>query len=173
MIFGHLPSGYITSKLLLKNFQNRSVNTNVFICWGMFGAISPDIDLLYYLLIDPSQPQHHHHKYVTHFPIFWLTLLLISLLWLRLDHRRSQSAVSAVIFTLNGFIHIILDTITGHILWLAPFMDKPFALIKDSSEKAHYFTHWTFGLEIILIFFALLVRLTSSIREIKHKKSSS
>lgn len=173
MIFGHLPAGYITSKLLLKNFQNCSVNANVFIFWGMLGAIAPDIDLLYYLLIDPSQPQHHHHKYVTHFPIFWLTLLLISLLWLLLHHSHSQNAASSFIFTLNGFIHIVLDTITGHILWLAPFMDRPFSLIKDSSEGVHYFTHWTFGLEIVLIFFALLVWLTSSIREIKHKKSSS
>jgi membrane-bound metal-dependent hydrolase YbcI (DUF457 family) len=171
MIFGHLPAGYITSKLLLNKFQNRSVNANIFIFWGMFGAIAPDIDLLYYLLMDPSQPEHHHHKYLTHFPIFWLALLLISLLWLRLRHRSSQNAASAVIFTLNGFIHIVLDTITGHIFWLAPFMDKPFSLIADSSRGADYFTHWTFGFEIFLIFFALFVWLASSMKNTKQKNS--
>ncbi len=171
MIFGHLPAGYITSKLLLKKFKNSSVNANVFIFWGMFGAIAPDSDLFYYLLRDPSQPQHHHHKYVTHFPIFWLTLLLISLLWLLLYHRRSQKAALSFIFTLNGFIHIVLDTITSHILWLAPFMDKPFSLITNSSKGVSYFTHWTFALEIFLIFFALFLWLASSIKKTKQKNS--
>lgn len=171
MIFGHLPAGYITSKLLLRKFQNQSVNANIFIFLGMSGAIAPDIDLLYYLLMDPSQPQQHHHTYLTHFPIFWLILLLISFVWLLLHRKNNPNAASFVIFAVNGFIHIVLDTITGHILWLAPLINQPSSLIADSSKGVSYFTHWTFGLEIFLILFALFVWLTGSIK--KRKKNNS
>ena len=77
MIFGHLPAGYITSKLLFKKFATRTSFYKAFMFWGMFGAIAPDIDLFYYYLIDVYK--NSHHTYFTHFPLFWLILLLISL----------------------------------------------------------------------------------------------
>jgi hypothetical protein len=171
MIFGHLPAGYITSKLLISTYQDSSLNAKVLMFWGLFGAIAPDIDLLYYFLIDPSQPAHHHHKYVTHFPIFWITLLLISLLWLRQNHNRSLNPVSAVIFTLNGFIHMALDTVTGHIFWLAPFINKPFSLIQNTSVTPNYFTHWTFALELLLIILAICVWNQSSVKTTRETKN--
>jgi LexA-binding, inner membrane-associated putative hydrolase len=167
MIFGHLPAGYITSKLLSGKLNNCPFFYKTFMFWGFFGAVAPDTDLLYSLLIDHA----YHHNYVTHFPIFWLTLLLISLLRLPLDKTWSKIPASCFIFTLNGFIHLILDTITGHILWLAPFRNEQFSLITESSGGAHYFTQWGFCLELFLIFWALFLWLTSSIREIKHKES--
>ncbi len=167
MIFGHLPAGYVISKLLSERLENCLLFYKTFIFWGLFGAIAPDTDLLYSLLID----QAYHHNYVTHFPIFWLSLLLISLLWLRLQKTWSKVPALCFIFTLNALIHLILDTVTGHILWLAPFSDKQFSLITESSEGGHYFTQWGFGLELFLMFWALLVWLTSSIRKIKHKES--
>jgi hypothetical protein len=170
MIFGHLPVGYITSRLLLKKFKNGNVNAKIFILWGMFGAIAPDIDLLYYFLIDPSQPRHYHHKYVTHFPIFWLTLLLISVLWLRRLHNRNKNQAAAFIFALNGFIHTALDTLTGYLFWLAPFMDKPFSLTTDASASSKYFTHWTFGLELLLILWAFSLWYKSSVKETNETK---
>ncbi len=155
MIFGHLPAGYITSGLLLKKFENYSINQRAFILWGMFGAIAPDLDLFYYLLIDPFEPRNHHHKYVTHSPVFWLTLLLISVLWLLWHQHRGKKQAAAFIFALNGFIHIVLDNITDHIFWVAPFMQHPIFLTADTSAAANYFTHRAFGLELLLIVWAL------------------
>jgi len=167
MIFGHLPAGYITSKLISERLENCPFFYKTCMFWGLFGAVAPDTDLLYSLLIDHA----YHHNYVTHFPIFWLTLLLISLLWLQLDKTRSKVPALCFIFTLNALIHLILDTVTGHILWLAPFTNQQFSLITESSGGAHYFTQWGFGLEFFLMFWALFLWLTSCIQEIKHKKS--
>jgi inner membrane protein len=136
----------------------------------MLGAIAPDIDLLYYFLIDPSQPRHYHHTYITHFPIFWLTLLLISVLWLGWLHNRSKNQTRSLIFSLNGFIHTVLDTLTGHISWLAPFMDKPFSLTADASAATMYFTRWTFGLELLLILWAFSLWYKSSGKETNEIK---
>jgi inner membrane protein len=47
-----------------------------------------------------------------------------------LNRNHSKNPASAVIFTLNGCIHIFLDTLTGYILWSAPFGApyQPFSL---------------------------------------------
>jgi hypothetical protein len=160
MTFGHLSAGYITSKLLFKEFEHQSVYSKAFIFWGIFGSIAPDIDMLYYFIAKHSLL--NHHQYYTHFPIFWLTLLLISLVWLKLHHHRNQLPASAFIFTFNGFIHTILDTITGEIWWLAPFGNKPFSLVAERSELP-YFTDWTFGIELFLLLLALSLLGTNSV----------
>ncbi|MEI8185388.1 MAG: metal-dependent hydrolase [Chlorobiaceae bacterium] len=128
MHFAHLPAGYITSKLLFRKFEKSPVKFNRFAFWGMLGSIAPDFDFIYYFFIDHKD--HHHHEYFTHFPIFWLSLLLISLLWLSFDTNHKHISALAVIFSLNGLIHMLLDTIAGFVVWLAPFadMDKPFTL---------------------------------------------
>ena len=128
MIFAHLPAGYIASKLLYDKFEKHKVSYQSFSYWGMIGSIAPDFDLFYYYTIDQSR--HYHHEYVTHLPVFWLSLLVISITWLILESNQKQNPTLAVIFTLNGFIHLILDTITGKIFWLTPFIspDKSFTL---------------------------------------------
>jgi hypothetical protein len=165
MTFGHLSAGYITSKLLFKEFEHKSVYYKAFMFWGMLGAIAPDIDMLYYFTNKHTFLT--HHQYYTHFPIFWLALLLISLFWLQLHHHRNQNPAAAFIFTFNGFIHTILDTVTGEIWWLAPFVNKPFSFVTDRSEFT-YFTDWTFGIELFLLLLALSllnIRLSSDSRE--------
>lgn len=165
MIFGHLPAGYITSKLLLRKCYNDSINPGAFMFWGLFGAIAPDIDLLYYLLIDSFKPRNHHHTYVTHLPIFWLTLLLISVFWLLLQRNRGKNQATFFIFVLNGFIHIVLDTLTGHLFWIAPSVDNAIFWIADTSAETNYFTHWTFALELLLILWALTEWYKSAIKK--------
>ncbi|MEI8187177.1 MAG: metal-dependent hydrolase [Chlorobiaceae bacterium] len=123
MIIAHAPAGYIVSKLLFKRFLKCNVSYNFFIAWGMIGAIAPDFDLLYYYPIDHQQ--HYHHEYFTHFPLFWLSLVMISVMWLLSAKNQSQHAALTFIFTLNGFIHMVLDTIAGEfMLWLAPFSHR-------------------------------------------------
>ena len=128
MHYAHLPAGYITSKLLFKEFDKSPVKFNRFAFWGMVGAVAPDFDLIYYYLVDHKD--HHHHGYFTHFPFFWLCFFCISLIWMRIDNSQHQSPSLAFIFSFNGFIHMILDTIVGCLWWLEPFMkmDQPIAL---------------------------------------------
>ena len=159
MIFGHLPAGYITSKLLFKKFGARTAFYKAFMLWGMLGAIAPDLDLFYYYTLDVYKTP--HHTYLTHFPIFWLILILISIVWLRLSN--SQSPAFAFIFALNGLIHLILDTLTGNVFWLAPFLSTPFSFVsldlEYNSWKLNYFTHWAFIFELFIIWWAIFLRL--------------
>ena len=57
------------------------------------------------------------------------------------------------------FIHLILDSVAGGILWLYPFSDLSYALIKVPSRYSfwvlNYVFHWVFYLEIFLVLTAL------------------
>lgn len=162
MILGHLPAGYITAKLLYKHCQQRITSYKAFMFWGLLGSVSPDFDMLYFHLIDHRQ--HHHHSYASHFPIVWIPLLALSILLLRLKPRR-PFAVFAFVFCLGGFIHLLLDSIVGDIWWLAPFIDKPFALATVPAKFhpwwLNFILHWSFGLEIGVIVVAGWLRVKS------------
>lgn len=165
MYFAHLPAGYITSKLFVKKFEKSKVRAKTFISWGMFGAIAPDLDFIYYFV---DHGKHHHHQYFTHFPLVWLVLLLLSLLAWLLDFHRGQATALAFIFTFNGFIHTLLDTIAGYVLIFAPFadMNKPVTL-------AHYFP-WDEGfLELFVILWALYLWKKDQILDMFSKMGSS
>lgn len=162
MIIGHLPAGYITSKLLFPRFEAFSVSYKAFLFWGLLGAVAPDIDMLYFHLIDHRQ--HHHHTYFTHFPLVWLSLLIASASWFRFTSQRKKAAL-AIIFSLGGFIHMFLDTIVGDIWWFAPFIDKPFALATVPAIYKpwwlNFLLHWSFGIEIMVVCWAIYLWRTS------------
>ncbi len=165
MHFAHLPAGYISSKLFVKKFEKRKVTAKTFIGWGMFGAIAPDLDFIYYII---DHGKHHHHQFFTHFPFFWLTLLFFSLFALLLDFKRGFITALAFIFTLNGLIHTLLDTIAGYVLILAPFadMNKPVTI-------AHYFP-WDAGfIEFFVILWAIYLWKKDQLLGIFSKMGSS
>jgi inner membrane protein len=152
MIIGHLPAGYVISRGLYPRFESFKVSPKAFLWSGMVGAVAPDIDMFYFHLVDHRQ--HHHHAYATHYPIVWLALLGCAWLWLRLAKQKNLAAL-ALIFALNGFAHMFLDTIVGDIWWLAPFVDRPFALFTVPALYKpwwlNFFFHWSFGLELAVI----------------------
>jgi hypothetical protein len=152
MIIGHLPAGYIVSKLLAARLAADGVKGRLFVGAGMAGAIAPDVDMLYFYLVD--QRQHHHHTYFTHFPVVWMALVLLSLLWMG-SSRRTLGPALAFTFSLNGFIHLLLDSIVGDIWWLAPVVDRPFALFMVPALYQpwwlNFVLHWSFAFEIALI----------------------
>ncbi|TAN48588.1 MAG: metal-dependent hydrolase [Methylococcaceae bacterium] len=158
MIIGHAPSGYITAKLLLGRFAERGVSPTWFLIAGIGGALAPDLDMIYFHLVDHRQ--HHHHTYFPHFPILWLCMLALSFAWLRLNHA-SKGAALAFVFCVGGFIHMILDSIVGDIWWLAPFVDRPFAMFTVPSLYhpwwLNFILHWSFALELLLWLWALLL----------------
>jgi len=123
MYYAHMPAGYITSKLLIGRFSKYKVSQTAFILSGVIGSIAPDFDIIYYVFFPHYQG---HHAYITHFPGFWLTLLFVAFVWLGLNKKHHQAPVLAVIFTFNGFVHLFLDTLVGHIYWMDK--NKPFSL---------------------------------------------
>jgi hypothetical protein len=163
MFIGHLPAGLITAKLLFPRFQTTSVSYKAFLFWSLLGATFPDLDLFYFYLIDHRQ--HHHHSYFTHFPLLWLILLIVSILWFCLTSPR-RTAAFAIIFSLSGFIHLFLDTLVGDIWWFAPFLNKPFALATVPALYhpwwLNFLLHWSFGVEILVICWAIYLSRTKA-----------
>ena len=156
MIIGHLPAGYIASKLLFMRLAPPFASYPAFMCAGLLGAIAPDVDLLWFYLVD--QRRQHHHLYFTHWPIVWLSFLALSVCWFRKAERREAPAL-AVIFSINGFIHMCLDSIVGDIWWFAPVIDKPFSLFTvPPVYKPWWFNfllHWSMLLEVALAVLAI------------------
>ncbi len=156
MLVAHLPAGYIAAKLLFPRLGVRTAAFRPFLVAGLLGAVAPDFDIPYFYLID--QHQHHHHTFWPHFPILWASLLLASLAWFHLTHR-GQPAALAVIFSANGLIHMMLDTVVGNIWWFAPFVNQPFALFTIPAHYSHwwlnYIFHWTFIFELAIIAWAI------------------
>ncbi|BEV71209.1 metal-dependent hydrolase [Paludibacterium sp. THUN1379] len=150
MFIAHLPAGYLLTVRLYAHLCPQ-LNWRLFLCVGLFGAIAPDLDLLYGYLID--QGRVHHHRYPSHWPVSWGLLLLLASRWLH--WRRSVAAMLLLIFSLNGLLHLLLDSVVGDIWWLAPWLDRPFALATVSARYQpwwlNFLLHWSFLLELLLL----------------------
>ncbi|MBL8509046.1 MAG: metal-dependent hydrolase [Chitinimonas sp.] len=158
MIIGHGPSGYIATHYLSKHFAASGVGRVVLLVLGIVGALAPDLDMFYFHLVDGRQ--HHHHTYFSHWPVFWFAVLLVALAWQWLQPR-SRYAALCVIFCIGGVLHILLDSIVGDIWWLAPWVDRPYALFTVPALYQpwwlNFLLHWSFALELALWIWALLI----------------
>lgn len=156
MIVGHLPAGYVASALLAARLATDEAARQRFIWAGMLGAIAPDFDMLYFHLADHRQ--HHHHTYWSHFPLVWGSALLVLAMWLCVA-RRNTIALLAFAFALNGFMHLLLDSIVGDIWWFAPFVDQSFALFTVPALYQpwwlNFVLHWSFALELAVVVWAV------------------
>jgi hypothetical protein len=101
MIIGDIPSGYLLARHLFAKFEQRGVHESAFLWFGTIGAVFPDIDMIYFYGFDHRQ--HHHHTYFTHLPILWLSILALTIIWLRLK-KNSSNAAFAFIFCHGGSI---------------------------------------------------------------------
>jgi len=156
MFVAHLPAGYIASKLLFRRCDPMEISYPAFMLAGMLGAIAPDFDLAWFYLID--QRQTDHHGYFTHYPAFWLSLLAVSWVWYGEAERRGSVALWCN-FSLNGFLHLCLDSIVGGIQWLAPFDHQSYSLVTVAAVHKpwwlNFLVHWTMLLEAAIVLWAL------------------
>lgn len=164
MFIAHLPAGFLLTQALLK-FSDSSALTKrqtlALILIGLSGSIFPDLDLLYFYLIDGRQ--HGHHSYWTHMPVFWTLLVLFSLS-LSLSLKARLLSAGIIIFYLNIMLHLLLDTFVGGIFWLFPFNTSYLAFVSIKPIYGwwvwNFILHWTFALEILISSIAGLKLLT-------------
>ena len=149
MFIAHLPAGYIcgcmlTDRVVPEQRKERSIALLV-------GSVFPDVDMLYFYLIDHGQ--HHHHHYWTHLPIFWLAALAVSAL-AGLFIRSRRFALVAASFIGGIFLHLILDTPFAGICWLYPLTDQKFYLVTVPATRSwwvwSFVFHWSFLFEIAI-----------------------
>ena len=149
MITAHAPAGYIGAQLLYR-LKPATVSARAWSLYGVASGLLPDIDMLWFYLVDHGHV--HHHRYPTHWPLLWLLALVGALHYWR-KTRRPAAAV-ALLVAVNGMVHMLLDSIVGDIFWLMPWRDTPFSFFTVSARYQpwwlNFILHWSFLLELAL-----------------------
>jgi len=78
MLTAHLPSGYLLGTQAARWPWARNLRPGLRLGSAMAGAMAPDLDMLYFWLVDAGRV--HHHTYLSHYPALWFSLLLPILL---------------------------------------------------------------------------------------------
>jgi len=165
MIIAHGPAGYLLTKLFTTSLLRDTIpqgtssrRYNLLILAGIIGGIMPDFDFVYHVFIDSDKTS--HHAYITHMPVFWFSLMLISAIGGRLLKKPFFSAVSITLFS-AALLHLVCDTLTGEIYWLYPFSMHPFNVFSVHGTYIwwvhNYMYHWTFFIEITIVTSAMVV----------------
>lgn len=158
MFIAHAPSGYILAISLMKRMVSAPVTAKALVIVGIMGALAPDLDMVYFHLIDHRQT--HHHKYISHWPIVWFGLAVLSAIWFS-RARLSKWAALSLVFCLGGVLHVVLDSFVGDIWWFAPFLDQPYAMFtvpaKFQPWWLNFILHWSFAVELAICIWALLI----------------
>lgn len=158
MFVAHLPAGYILTRRLIDGAPKAEIPQQSLLALGLVSAILPDLDLLYFYLIDHRQTL--HHLYWTHLPLIWLGPAIGSLLicaWV----KNRLLTLAASVFYGNIFLHLLLDTAVGNMFWLYPFFTESFSLFEVTARHGwwvwNYILHWSFGLELAICAWAVTV----------------
>ncbi|MDD5330067.1 MAG: metal-dependent hydrolase [Sulfuricella sp.] len=140
---------------LQKALRAPESSPKLYMATGLVASILPDTDLIYFFLIDHRL--HHHHTYWTHLPVFWVSILALAITSCLLMKKRAPLLL-VLLFGVNIVLHLALDSIVGDIWWLAPFLNKPFAMFSVPAQYSpwylNFILHWSFWLEIAITFAA-------------------
>jgi len=150
VLTAHLPSGYVLAYGIGRGIP-------LLIPAALIGAVLPDLDMIWFHLVD--QRAFHHHRYWLHIPLFWAIVAAVILPGLALFARRYLA--TGGIFIAAIFLHLVLDSIGGGIMWAAPFNDHLYALVTVPPTQAHWILsfvlHWTFLFEVAVWIAAVLL----------------
>ena len=146
MITAHLPSGYVLARL--SNWKGAAMFA------AFTGAVFPDLDLIWFYLID--ERAFHHHKYWVHAPAFALAVsaALIAV---------TRANPVALAFSAGWCLHILLDAPMGGLMWGWPFSNEIWAPIEVPATRSHwlmsFLLHWSVLLELAVWIAALALYL--------------
>jgi len=150
MLIAHLPSGYILGTLARRWREMPGI-----VAAAMVGGVIPDIDMLYFHLVDGGRT--HHHAYITHWPLFWMAAGAFCLAVSRWFGATRLPLIAA--FFAGALLHMMLDTVASPIMWLAPFDRHAFELVTVPARYENwvlsFVLHWTFTIELMICAWAL------------------
>lgn len=147
MFIAHLPAGYLVSRGLRDPIAQTAL---------LVGSVAPDLDILRFYFLDNQRI--HHHEYLTHRPLLWMGIAVVSvLLW------RFRPAKILGWFSAGALLHMLLDSFLGKINWGWPRGEFGGPLIVVPATQSHWILsfvlHWTFIPEIVICAAALWVYL--------------
>ena len=150
MLIAHAPTGLLMAAVLIK-LKPETVSWQRWYLMGAVMGLLPDLDMLWFYFVDHKQ--FHHHVYVPHWPIVWLSIAGVSVGWSRCCH--SKLAAYAVLLGLVGMSHMVLDSVVGDIGWLKPWHDGLYAMFAVSNRyspwQLNFIIHWSFAMELVLL----------------------
>jgi hypothetical protein len=148
MIFAHLPAGYLIARLW-RRLRPASAGIPGLVAWGAVGGVIPDIDMFWWGMVGHGAV--HHHRYITHWPLFWLCVFGIAAVVLAVRRARSGGHCLAV-FALAVTSHLFLDWLVSPVWLLAPFMDHGFHLVTVPAAYRpwvfNFIFHWVGWIDI-------------------------
>ncbi len=154
MIVAHLPAGYLLGRAL-------GVRSGAVMAAALAGAMLPDLDMIWFHAVDGGRV--HHHHYWPHLPAVWAGLAAITLPAALL--LRPGAVRPAAVFFASILLHLLLDSIAGGIAWAWPADDRLMALVEVPATRSHwilsFMVHWTFALELAIVFAAAALLLTA------------
>ncbi len=137
MITAHIPSGYVLSRVA--GWRGAAALA------AIVGASFPDLDLIWFYLIDGRQ--FHHHHYWVHAPAFALAVSGVLLLLTR-------AHLVALAFSAGWMLHILLDAPVGGIMWLWPYSGELYVLYEVPATQSHWLAsfilHWSILPELLI-----------------------
>lgn len=153
MIVAHLPAGYLVGQSVAGPLARRSgTSAKGLLAMVAFMSVAPDLDMLWYYFADHGQRLHHH--FWTHIPAFWVLVGLCGG-GVALVARSPAIGAYTLAATLGALLHIVLDTINGGILWLAPWSSQDFRWLEVPSRYdfwvANFLFHWSFVFELAIL----------------------
>ena len=150
MLIAHAPTGMLMTAMLIK-LKPQAVSWQRWYLMGAVMGLLPDLDMLWFYFVDHRQ--YHHHEYVPHWPIVWLSISVLALVWYWIE--QSKAAVCAVLLGLTGISHMVLDSVVGDIGWLKPWHDGLYAMFAVSNRyspwQLNFIIHWSFAMELLLL----------------------
>jgi inner membrane protein len=161
MFIGHLPAGYMLTRSMWSKLDRPGLptpNWMPFLFAGLVASVFPDIDLVYFYLIDNRQ--HLHHSYWTHLPFYWLVIGVLVLSFISVSRKKWLLPYLAVVEA-NLFLHCFLDTIVGKIRWLYPISKEDIVLFNIPMIHdwwiLNFILHWSFLLEPLIVITSIYV----------------
>jgi len=158
MFIGHLPAAYLLGCAIRKARPSMQLRSDAIVLATLIGGVLPDFDLVYFYTIDARQVV--HHQYWSHIPFYWVVIFLcLSLITYLFQNMKAFKLLFFVFFAI--MLHLALDTITGQIHWLYPFSTNTYSMVHVPAVHewwvANFVLHWTFAVELLVVFFALTV----------------
>ncbi len=170
MFIAHLPAGYLVVHALWPRLRPQAYTDETeppppqrgstpapaaipktAMAVALVASIAPDLDLLWFYGVDGGQT--HHHHFFPHLPFLWgvaggFGVVLLTLLGQPRARRLFALGIAC------GLVHLVLDTLVGHIKWLWPFSQNMMAMVTVPATEQHWIfnfvLHWTFGVEIAI-----------------------
>jgi LexA-binding, inner membrane-associated putative hydrolase len=154
MFIAHMPAGYLVGSAVVRRWPGTLTPT----AWTaiLLGSVAPDLDLLYFYLV--SDGSINHHVYPPHVPIVWLlTSITVGLCLWRAPRRWH---VVWAMFCAGWLLHLVLDTVAGHIWWLWPWVTTPYVLVvvprRFDLWWLNFLTHPSVLVELVISTWAVL-----------------